>query len=81
MGPVNPKNLSLHNPFSQPFYTTCRRQAAITLGAKPRQPSPLNPLNLLNPLNPGRSAALFPLHPTPKECYNTLYLYFSVVIC
>ena len=32
--------------------TTRRRQAATTLGAKPRQPSPLNPLNLLNPLNP-----------------------------
>jgi len=23
----------------QPFYTTCRRQAATTLGAQPRQPS------------------------------------------
>ena len=32
--------------------TTCRRQAATTLGAKPRQPSPLNLLNPLNPLNP-----------------------------
>ena len=32
--------------------TTRRRQAAITLEAKPRQPTPLNPLNLLNPLNP-----------------------------
>ena len=38
---------------------TRRRQAATTLGAKPRQPTPLNPLNLLNPLNPGRGAALF----------------------
>ena len=38
MGPVNPKNL-----FPQPFSTTRRRQAATTLGAKPRQPTPLNP--------------------------------------
>ena len=29
----------LKNPFPQPFYTTCRHQAAITLGAKPCQPS------------------------------------------
>ncbi len=34
MGPVH-----LKNPFPQPFYTTCRRQAATTLGAQPRQPS------------------------------------------
>ena len=47
MGPVNPKNL-----FPQPFSTTRRRQAATTLGAKPRQPTPLNPLNPLNLLNP-----------------------------
>ena len=32
--------------------TTCRRQAATTLGAKPRQPSPLN---LLNPRAKGAS--------------------------
>ena len=30
-----------HNPFPQPFYTTRRRQAVTTLGAKPRQPSRL----------------------------------------
>ena len=35
--------------------TTCRRQAATTLGAKPRQPSPLNPLNPLNPRAKGPS--------------------------
>ncbi len=29
--PVNPKN-----PFPQPFYTTCRRQAATTFGPKGR---------------------------------------------
>ena len=28
-----------HNPFPQPFYTTRRRQAVTTLGAKPCQPS------------------------------------------
>ena len=32
--PVHPKN-----PFPQPFYTTCRHQAATTLGPKVRQPS------------------------------------------
>ncbi len=41
--------------------TTRHRQAATTLGAKPRQPSPLNPLNLLNPLNPGHRVAPFPI--------------------
>ena len=41
--------------------TTHRRQAATTLGAKPRQPSPLNllnPMNLLNPHTEGVSKAL-----------------------
>ena len=37
MGPVNPKNLS-PCPLSE-ANTTCRRQAATTLGAQPRQPS------------------------------------------
>ena len=39
-------------PFpSQPFYTTCRRQAATTFG-----PKGVN----LSPVNPGRQAAPFP---------------------
>ena len=53
LGPKGRRPLSEAN-------TTRRRQAATTLGAKRRQPSPLNPLNplnLLNPLNPGRKAA------------------------
>ena len=48
--PVHLKNLS-PCPLSEANITR-RRQAATTLGAKPRQPTPLNPLNLLNPLNP-----------------------------
>ena len=44
-GPVKLKNPWAEGPsilrtlFMQPFYTTCRRQAATTLGAQPRQPS------------------------------------------
>ena len=52
--PIGPVHLK--NPFPQPFYTTCRHQAAITLGTKSRQPShrrcvqaPLRTIK--NPLN------------------------------
>ena len=47
----------LKNPFPQPFYTTRRRQAATTLGAKPRQPPPSEPSE---PFEPGRRRRLNP---------------------
>jgi hypothetical protein len=40
----NPQRRRRCRPLSE-ANTTCRRQAATTLGAKPRQPSPLNLLN------------------------------------
>ena len=49
--------------------TTCRRQAATTLGPKGRQPSPLNPLNLLNPMNPHAAGVSSPPLYYLKEFY------------
>ena len=34
-GPSNLRTLSIHNPSTQPFYTTCLRQQATTPTAKP----------------------------------------------
>ena len=58
----------LHNPRRQPrpfFYKTCGEAATATLGAKPRQPSPLNLLNLLNPHAAGVSN-----EPSHRRCVS-----------
>ena len=64
-GPVHPKN-----PFPQPFYTTRRRQAAITFGPKARQPSHRRCVQRRQPPSP--------FEPGPQSGpYFLLFLHFS----
>ena len=56
--PVNPKNLFLHNPSTQPAASAAPPFFFKSAPEGRHHPlNPLNPLNLLNPMNPGPGAA------------------------